>query len=82
MLFRSSVGPTIVRARAAEAFANAAITWPELRVSADVADEFGRLTAQAATPIDDQRGTAAYRRHAVAVCARRALVRAAEVGAR
>jgi CO/xanthine dehydrogenase FAD-binding subunit len=76
-----SVGPTVVRARDAEAFASAAIGWPELRASAEVADEFGRLAAAAATPIDDQRGTAAYRRHAVAVCARRALARAVEVGA-
>jgi CO/xanthine dehydrogenase FAD-binding subunit len=37
------------------------------------ADEFGRLVASAATPIDDVRGSAAYRRHAVEVLARRSL---------
>jgi NAD(P)-dependent dehydrogenase (short-subunit alcohol dehydrogenase family) len=34
---------------------------------------FGELVAQAASPIDDVRGTAAYRRHALAVLARRTL---------
>ena len=38
--------------------------------------EFGRLAAEAARPIDDHRSTAAYRRHAVAVLARRLLRRA------
>ena len=31
------------------------------------------LVADAASPIDDQRGSAAYRRHALAVMARRTL---------
>ncbi len=35
--------------------------------------EFGDLVARAATPIDDVRGTAAYRRHSLAVLARRTL---------
>ena len=42
-------------------------------VPADVAAEFGRLVAAAASPIDDVRGTAAYRLHALAVMARRCL---------
>ena len=33
--------------------------------------DFGRLVADAASPIDDVRGTADYRRHALAVLARR-----------
>ena len=40
------------------------------------ATEFGRLAAAASRPIDDHRSTAAYRRHAIAVLARRLLRRA------
>lgn len=38
-----------------------------------VSRRFGELVASAAAPIDDVRGTAAYRRHALAVLARRTL---------
>jgi CO/xanthine dehydrogenase FAD-binding subunit len=40
---------------------------------AGVARRFGELAAAAARPVDDVRGTAAYRRHALAVLARRTL---------
>ncbi len=40
---------------------------------AAIAAEFGSLVAEAAEPIDDVRGTAAYRLHALAVMARRTL---------
>jgi len=74
-----SVGPTILRAPDAEAFAAAALTaagtWddPAAPLPAAAAEEFGERVAAAARPIDDVRGTAAYRRHACAVLARRAL---------
>jgi CO/xanthine dehydrogenase FAD-binding subunit len=45
-------------------------------VTDEVAHEFGERVAAEARPIDDHRSTAAYRRHAVSVLARRLLVRA------
>lgn len=41
----------------------------------DEADGFAERVMEAASPIDDQRGTAAYRRHALGVLVRRALAR-------
>lgn len=79
-----SVAPTIVRASEAEALAAQTITnagaWddPAADVPEAVVEEFGELVAGAATPIDDVRGTAAYRRHACAVLARRSLAWALE----
>ncbi len=63
-----SVAPTVVRCPEAEAYA-AARPNPV---------EFGRRAAAEARPIDDLRGTAAYRRHAVEILARRALAQALE----
>jgi len=74
-----SVGPTILRASDAEAFAERALVaagaWddPTVPLPVTAAEEFGERVAAAARPIDDVRGTAAYRRHACAVLARRAL---------
>ncbi len=63
-----SAGPTPIRAREAEAFAEGLDSWSD-----DAGARFGELVAAAASPIDDVRGTAAYRRHALSVLARRTL---------
>ena len=74
-----SCGPTILRAPQAEAFAAAifeAHGWDRYLTPSDAElKEFGRLVATAARPIDDVRGTAAYRRHVLAVMGERALAR-------
>ena len=66
-----SAGPTVLRAPEAEAFLAAAVAAEA--VDDAVAARFGELCAAAARPIDDVRGSAAYRRHAVGVMARRAV---------
>jgi CO/xanthine dehydrogenase FAD-binding subunit len=63
-----SAGPTPIRAREAEAFAESLDTLTD-----DAAARFGELVAAAASPIDDVRGSAAYRRHALSVLAKRTL---------
>jgi len=74
-----SVGPVVLRAPEAEAFAAEAMeragAWddPPADVGPGLVDGFAERVAEAARPIDDVRGTAAYRRHACAVMARRAL---------
>ncbi|HET7700264.1 MAG TPA: FAD binding domain-containing protein [Candidatus Limnocylindria bacterium] len=78
-----SCGPTILRASDAERLAAGLLEeggWERpLQPSAAAAAELGRLVAEAARPIDDVRGTAAYRRHVLAVVARRAFERAAAI---
>jgi CO/xanthine dehydrogenase FAD-binding subunit len=69
-----SAGPTPIRATEAEAFAAGELDWDSRGGLSDAAvAEFGRLVERAARPIDDVRGTAAYRHHALGVLARRAL---------
>jgi CO/xanthine dehydrogenase FAD-binding subunit len=73
-----SVAPTPRRAAAAEAFLadelEAAGLWDSRGALPDgLAGAFGERVKAAAAPIDDVRGTAAYRLHALAVMARRAL---------
>src|SRR5919201_4114328 len=78
-----SCGPTILRAAEAERFASGVIDergWERPLVPSDAArTELGRLVASAARPIDDVRGTAAYRRHVVSVMATRAFGRMAPI---
>ena len=74
-----SCGPTILRAGEAERWAAGLLEehhWEPRGTPTDAElTEFGRLVASAARPIDDQRGTAAYRRHVLAVMGARALAR-------
>ncbi|HEY6934457.1 MAG TPA: FAD binding domain-containing protein [Marmoricola sp.] len=73
-----SAAPTPRRATAAEEFLagelDAAGLWDSRgEIPATLVKEFGERVKQAASPIDDVRGTAAYRLHSLAVMARRSL---------
>ncbi|MEU8587528.1 FAD binding domain-containing protein [Streptomyces sp. NPDC048664] len=73
-----SAAPTPVRAQVAEEFLAAALAeggfWDNGKiVTPSIAQQFADLCAAACNPIDDVRGTASYRRHAVGVMARRTL---------
>jgi CO/xanthine dehydrogenase FAD-binding subunit len=67
-----SAAPTPLRAYAAEDFLAGEADW-EGDLDETVAERFGELVRAAASPIDDVRGTAEYRRHALGVLARRTL---------
>ncbi|MFB7499993.1 FAD binding domain-containing protein [Streptomyces sp. NPDC056161] len=73
-----SAAPTPVRAEAAEDLLTAALDeggfWESGQViTPSLARRFADLCAAACNPIDDVRGTAGYRRHAIGVLARRTL---------
>jgi CO/xanthine dehydrogenase FAD-binding subunit len=74
-----SCGPTIIRATDAEGWLVGWLDergWDRPRRPSDAArNELGRLVAAAARPIDDVRGSAAYRRHVLSVIAARAFER-------
>ena len=74
-----SVSPAPLRCRDAEAFLADQVVWngPVPRVDDPrTVETFGAMVGAAASPIDDHRSTADYRRHGVTVMARRALTRA------
>lgn len=69
-----SAGPTVLPTPDAEAFAETELDWAGRgELDPAMTARFGELVAAAARPIDDVRGTADYRRHAVGVLARRTL---------
>jgi CO/xanthine dehydrogenase FAD-binding subunit len=73
-----SAGPTPLRAREAERFlqgvlASEGLWGSRAPIGESAAARFGELAAAGAEPIDDVRGTAAYRVHALNVLARRTL---------
>jgi CO/xanthine dehydrogenase FAD-binding subunit len=71
-----SAAPTPRLASAAMEFASGELAdrnWSTDPLPDNVIHRFGELVAAAAAPIDDVRGSAAYRRHALAVLARRTL---------
>jgi CO/xanthine dehydrogenase FAD-binding subunit len=67
-----SAGPTVLPTSEAEQFLAAELDWAA-ELDGSVATRFGELVADTARPIDDVRGSATYRRHALAVLARRTL---------
>jgi CO/xanthine dehydrogenase FAD-binding subunit len=77
-----SCGPTILRAPEATSFAEGLFDeagWRPFVPSDAACTEFGSKVAAASRPIDDVRGTAAYRRHVLAVMGARALARVAKI---
>ncbi|GAC1495617.1 MAG: FAD binding domain-containing protein [Candidatus Limnocylindrales bacterium] len=77
-----SCGPTILRAPEAEAFVTGLFDeqgWTEFAPTDAACTELGTKIAAASRPIDDVRGTAAYRRHVLSVLGGRALARVARL---
>jgi CO/xanthine dehydrogenase FAD-binding subunit len=74
-----AVAPTAIRAPEAEGYLAGELeragAWDDLEapMPAGAVEGFAERVAAAARPIDDVRGTAAYRRHALSVLARRAV---------
>jgi len=71
-----SVSPVPFRATAAEGFISQEFDWEtNSDLPEKVISKFSELVADSTKPIDDHRGTADYRKHAVRVLAKRALER-------
>lgn len=77
-----SVAPTVMRATSAEALAIKRVDWEARTITDADAQLVADAAADAASPIDDHRSSAAYRRRAVAVLTRRQLQRAFRTGER
>jgi len=74
-----SVSPVPFRATAAEEFISQEFDWEtNSSLSEEVINKFSDMVADSTKPIDDHRGTADYRKHAVGVLAKRALERVCE----
>jgi CO/xanthine dehydrogenase FAD-binding subunit len=66
----------VIRAEEAERHISSEIDWSARALPGhETIEEFTDLVRSAARPIDDHRSTADYRRHAVGICAQRALSR-------
>ena len=71
-----SVSPVPFRATEAEEFIAGEFDWENYsQLSEKVKSRFSKLVADSTKPIDDHRGTSEYRKHSVAVLAKRALER-------
>ncbi len=71
-----SVSPVPFRASSAEEFIEEEFDWENYsQLPEKVKSKFSKLVADSTKPIDDHRGTAEYRKHSVAVLAKRALER-------
>ncbi|EME55755.1 FAD binding domain-containing protein [Amycolatopsis decaplanina] len=69
-----SAAPTPRRATAAEEFLSGELPWStKASLTDSVKRRFGELVSEASSPIDDVRGSADYRKHALSVLARRTL---------
>ncbi len=73
-----NAGPTAMRAKEAEEYANNAIDWKKQTVDETIAIKFGEIAAENCSPVSDAAASAAYRRHAIKVMSKRILLRAFE----
>jgi len=69
----ANAADTAIRAEQAEREAAARINWDQRSLPTGLAEQFGQWAAEACNPCSDEQASAAYRRHAVAVMARRLL---------
>ena len=72
-----SVGPVIIRCSEAEEFINSHLRTSQ-SLSPEIVHKFAEIAGNESRPIDDHRSTAAYRKHAITVLAKRLLERSAQ----